>query len=307
MKFTPIFWSILLVLPALAAENTHAHGLWVWKTATVLEAPRSSETLRDFCRSSGVNEVYVSIPRRGDRALETRLVHLIAVLHKSSIRAEALLSSTDADEPGPHREKLLDEVAAILNFNQNHAAASFDGIHPSFDGIHASFDGIHASFDGIHLDIEPQQRPENKGPGNLGFLPGLVDAYRAVRKQAEAARLPVTADIQTKLLKGDVAQRKMLLSSLPRFTLMLYELNSPGDGTSSAEKADKVRTESRKYLAMAYEGMTDRALAKLVIGLRTPDYGDLLPQMLGTVDEANHGNPHYGGWALHSYNDHLSH
>ena len=35
-------------------------------------------------------------------------------------------------------------------------------------------------FDGIHLDIEPQQRPENKGPGNLRFLPGLADAYRAV-------------------------------------------------------------------------------------------------------------------------------
>ena len=32
-------------------------------------------------------------------------------------------------------------------------------------------------FDGIHLDIEPQQRPENKGSGNLGFLAGLVNAY----------------------------------------------------------------------------------------------------------------------------------
>ena len=41
----------------------------------------------------------------------------------------------------------------------------------------------------------------------------------------------------------------------------------------------------------------------LVIALRTPDYGGLLPQMLETLDDANHLNPHYQGWARDSYND----
>lgn len=94
-------------------------------------------------------------------------------------------------------------------------------------------------FDGIHLDIEPQQRPENKGPGNLRFLPGLADAFIAVRVLAESAGMTVNADIQNKLLKGDVAQRRMLLSSVPRVTLMMYELSSPDDGQTAEQKADK--------------------------------------------------------------------
>jgi hypothetical protein len=43
----------------------------------------------------------------------------------------------------------------------------------------------------------------------------------------------------------------------------------------------------------------------MVIALRTPDYGALLPRMLETLDDANHSNPHYQGWARHSYNDSL--
>jgi hypothetical protein len=178
----------------------------------------------------------------------------------------------------------LDHVRGVVQFNRNHPTDRFDG---------------------IHLDIEPQQRPENKGPGNLGFLPGLVDAYRAVRAQSERARLTVNADIQNKLLKGNLAQRRMLLSSLPRFTLMLYELSSPKDGESAELKREKLRAASRKFLAMAYDGLSDSNLAKTAIALRTPDYGGLLPQMLKTLDDANHANPHYQGWARHSYNDSL--
>jgi hypothetical protein len=54
---------------------------------------------------------------------------------------------------------------------------------------------------------------------------------------------------------------------------------------------------------MAYDGLSDRNLAKMAIALRTPDYGDLLPQMLRALDDANRANPRYLGWARHSYND----
>ena len=56
---------------------------------------------------------------------------------------------------------------------------------------------------------------------------------------------------------------------------------------------------------MAYQGLTEPNLAKMAIALRTPDYLDLLPQMLQKLDEANRANPHYLGWARHSYNDTL--
>jgi hypothetical protein len=286
----PVRIGCLLLLGALSisrlagAAPALVHGLWVWKSSTVLQAPHSAEALWDFCKSEEINEVYVSFSARSESSEENQLAHLIGLLHRSNIRVEALLSSTDADEAGKHRETLLHNVQQVVQFNQKHPATRFDG---------------------IHLDVEPQQRPENKGAGNLRFLPDLVDAFRAVRRAAEPNGMTVDADIQSKLLKGDLGERKMLLSSLPRVTLMMYELSSPGDRESNEQKAEKVEKASQKFLDMAYNGLSDQNLAKMVIGLRTPDYGELLPQMLKKLDDANRANPLYLGSARHSYNDFL--
>jgi hypothetical protein len=287
-KFLALFGFALLFtcLSASAQDGSRAHGLWVWKGSSLVAESGGAEKLRDFCRSEGINEIYISVSAHG-QMLQGDFPKLIDILHGSSVRVEALLSSETADQPGKHREKLLEEVRQVVRFNQGHPKRRFDG---------------------IHLDIEPQQRPENKGPGNLRFLPGLVEAYRAVSQLAEPAGLKVNADIQNKLLKGDLAQRKMLLTSLPRLTLMLYEVSSPNDGENTQQKTQKIQEASQKFLNMAYEGLqgADVAkmnLAKIEVGLRTPDYGSLLPGMLQAVDAANSANPHYAGWAWHSYND----
>jgi len=269
----------------LEAAPSLVHGLWVWKSPTVLEAARGAEGLRDFCQSEGINEVYVSVSERRAAAEENQFAHLITLLHCSNIRVEALLSSVDADEPGKHRETLLRHVQEIVKFNQMHRRDRFDG---------------------IHLDVEPQERPENKGSGNLRFLPGLTDAFRDVRGVAEPAGMTVNADIQNKLLKGDRGERRMLLSAVPRVTLMMYELSSPADGESAEQKADKVEKASKKFFDLAYDGLDDPNLARMAIALRTPDYGELLPQKLKILDETNRSNPHYLGWARHSYNDYLA-
>ncbi len=279
-----LFLTAILCVCFSAFAAGEVHGLWVWKTASILEVPRGAENLRDYCQSQGINEAYVSISTRDDSEEESRLAHLIDLLHRVNIRVEALLSSEDADEPGKHRDKLLEHVRGVLAFNQSHPKNHFDG---------------------IHLDIEPQQRPENKGAGNLRFLPGLVEAYRAVLAAVAPAHLTVNADIQNKPLKGNLDERRMLLTSLPRFTLMLYEVSSPADGDSVEAKAEKLKTTSQKFMAMAYEGLGDPNLAKMVIGLRTPDYGDQLPGMFKVLDEANGADAHYLGWAHHSYNDSL--
>jgi hypothetical protein len=258
------------------------HGMWVWKSPTVLAAPGAIEALRDFCKAQNITEIYVSISENSKAAEEGDLTRLIAAMHQINGRVEALLSSTEADEPGKHRETLLGHVREVVQFNASHPAAHFDG---------------------IHLDIEPQQRPENKGAGNLRFLPGLTDAFREATRIATAAGMTANADIQNKLLKGDLSERGMLLRSVPRLTLMMYELSSPDDGQSAAQKAAKAAESSQKYLQMAYEGVTGGNLAKMGIALRTPDYGDLLPQMLEALDAANRGDSHYLGWARHSYND----
>lgn len=280
------FLSLALARPLIAQAQGQAsgqiHGLWVWKGAEVAQDARGAQMLRDFCGSQDVNEVYLSVSSHGAMMPADSLSRLIRLLHRSHVRVEALLSSTDADEAGPHREKLLDHVREVVQFDQSHPTDAFDG---------------------IHLDIEPQQRPENKGAGNLRFLPGLVDAYSAVLALARPAHLTVNGDIQNKLLKGSVDERRSLLASLPRLTLMLYEVSSPGDGDSAEQQMEKLRTESRRYLAMAYDGVGNAGLARMVIGLRTPDYGDRLPAMLKALDETNGGDPHYLGWARHSYND----
>jgi len=117
--------------------------------------------------------------------------------------------------------------------------------------------------------------------------------------------MTVNADIQNKLLKGDPGERRMLLSAVPRVTLMMYELSSPGDGESVEQKAEKVEKASQKFLDLAYDGLGDRNLARMVIALRMPNYGELLPQMLKKLDDSNRANPHYMRWARHSYNDYL--
>jgi hypothetical protein len=277
---------LLLCLSASAQDGDRAHGLWVWKGPSLVAESGGAEKLRDFCRSEGINEIYISVSSHGEM-LQGDFPTLIDVLHRSNVHVEALLSSETADQPGKYREKLLEQVRQVIRFNQNHRKRSFDG---------------------IHLDIEPQQRPENKGPGNLRFLSVLVETYGAVRQLAEPAGLEVNADIQNKLLKGDLGQRRMLLTSLPRLTLMLYEVSNPNDGESTEQKKQKIQEASQKFLNMAYDGLqsTDAAkmnLATMTIGLRTPDYDSLLPGMLGAVEGANLRNPHYAGWAWHSYND----
>jgi hypothetical protein len=274
----------LCCLSASAQSDTLVRGLWVWKGPSIVAEPGGVEKLRNFCHSQGIDEVYISVSSHG-AMLQGDFSRLIDVLHRSQVHVEALLSSEDADEAGKHRDKLLDEVRQVVRFNQNHPQRRFDG---------------------IHLDIEPQQRPENKGAGNLRFLSGLVETYRAVRELAGASGLTVNADIQNKLLKGNLTQRQQLLSSLPRLTLMLYEVSGPNDGETSQQKTEKIQAASQKFLSMAYAGLPRAELAKMVIGLRTPDYGSLLPSMLKAVDAANSNNPHYAGSARHSYNDSLS-
>jgi hypothetical protein len=271
--------------PAAVAPTTIVHGLWVWKSAAVLGVPGGAERLRDFCGSNHITEVYVAVPSHANAGEDQDLVRLIHLLHAAGVRVEALLSSVDADEPGRPREKFIAHARTIVEFNARHGADRFDG---------------------LHLDIEPQQRPENKGQGNLRFVGDLVETYQAVRSVADAARMTVNADIQNKLLKGDLAERRLLLAALPRITLMLYELSSPTDGTSPEQQEEKLRKASAEYLAMAYQGLDAEGFASMVIGLRTPDYGSRLPEMLEVLDRDNGANAHYVGWARHSYNDYLN-
>lgn len=269
-------------LPAFAEERVH--GLWVWDTFVILDSPGSAERLHDYCKSQHINEVYVSVAGREGESDDRKLANLISVLHHAHIRVEALFGSSQADQPGRPREELLERVNGILEFNRQHQKTRFDG---------------------VHLDVEPHQRPENKGLNNRVFLPDLVDTYHAVQQLVAPAHMTVNADIPNRLLKGSLSERWILLSSLPRLTLMLYDLSNPGDGDSPETQAAKLRAASRRSLDTAYEGVSESHVAKMSIALNAPNYEQLLPMMLKTLDDAHHHNKHYLGWAAHSYNSYL--
>ena len=163
---------VLCLVPGAAAQGQNdqfVHGVWVWRTPILLDLPARGEALRNFCRLHQINEVYLSFTSQNSAAPEQQEIEkLVELLHKSHIRVEALLSSADADQPGKHRDKLMGHINEVVTFDREHP---------------------HQRFDGIHLDIEPQQRQENKGPGNLAFLPNLIDTYRAVLVVAEQTAL----------------------------------------------------------------------------------------------------------------------
>src|ERR1700755_1998031 len=182
MRIAATFLAVLLCwvsgTAAQGQRNQFVHGVWVWRTPILLDLPARGEALRDFCRANQINEVYLSFTSQNTASPEQQEIgKLIELLHKSHIRVEALLSSADADQPGNQHDKLMGHVNEVVTFNREHSRQRFDG---------------------IHLDIEPQQRQENKGPGNLGFLPNLLDTYHAVLAVAEQNQMTVNADIPNK-------------------------------------------------------------------------------------------------------------
>jgi hypothetical protein len=257
------------------AQDAPVHGMWIRKTPILLDLPSRGEALRNFCRDHQINEIYLAFTsQNGGSAEEQEIEKLIELLHRSHIRVEALLSSPDADQPGEHRDQLMAHVQEVLSYNQHHS---------------------HQRFDGIHLDIKPWDRPGNTG--DLAFLPNLLDAYKAVRMMAEQDQMIVNGDISPRLLKADITQRRALLTSLPRLTLLL------GEGKDSGDAQARLRQSVKQSFQAAYQGLDGADLARMAIGLKYSDYQQQLAPMLGIVQDTLSADPHYLGWAWHSYND----
>ena len=55
-------------------------------------------------------------------------------------------------------------------------------------------------------------------------------------------------------------------------------------GRRPSKRPRRLQKAARSFLTMAYDGLRGRNLARMAIALRTPDYGELLPQMLKKLD-----------------------
>ena len=114
-----------LAVAAPPSARPMVHGLWVWNAASILDSPAESKKLRDFAVAQRINEIYLSALSHGKFADAGALCSLVDSLHHSQVRSQALLSSTNADEPGEHRQRLLEEIKAVIHFDLEHAHCRF--------------------------------------------------------------------------------------------------------------------------------------------------------------------------------------
>ncbi len=260
-----------VVPPAISSATIPVHGLWTWRTATLLDDP---SPLLDACRSAGANEVYLAVT--DDLLRDPRLEHIVARLRERGLRVEALMGDPGWYRPAkwPAMLALIDDVIAY----DAHAAARFDA---------------------IHLDVEPHILPENRSLDVGSYLPSYIEGIRRARARADGAGLALSADVPRKFFHAPVEERDELVRAVPRLFLMLYELRGR-EGPLDDARAEVARASADSVRA-AYAGIDPAAQGELVVGLSVDDYGVRLAPMLSALDAANGTNARYAGWAIHDF------
>jgi hypothetical protein len=268
----------------VAQSQSSSHGMWVWNGTGIASDASRVALLHDVAVAKGIDEVYISAVPSGSDSSDRQISNLISTLHASSIRVEALLGSSTADEPGAPRDGLVTLVQNVISYNQRNPQARFDG---------------------VHLDIEPQQRPEYTS--GIGYLPNLIATYQAANSVAAPAGLAINADIAKGVISASLDQRRALLTSVPRLTLMLYQLGTQADSQSAAQNAAILDSAATDALQRIYDGVSGPGVATLAIGLNTPDFGaDSMPQMFVSLEQSGKMNSHYSGWSWEAYSDILA-
>ncbi len=253
-----------------------ARGLYVWKTAVLLDETDGATHLRELCASSGVGELYVSTPP--PVLQDPRFAPFLGALVRQGLRIEALFGEATWYRPD-ERDRLLGRIGDVARFNAAHAEARFAA---------------------VHLDIEPHQLPENKGPDNLTFLPDFTRAIASARDEAARAGMSLSVDIPRKLFRADAPSRAALFVAAPRFFLMLYEIHDPSRADPAAMLTE-VNAAVDQQLRLANEGLEPGAVGHIAVALRTEDYGTTTATVAQGMDSAHRGQAGFSGWAVHDY------
>lgn len=266
------------VPPRAPQTAVPARGLWVWHTRSLLADP---SPLLDFCRRTGTNEVYLSVPH--EVLVDPRLSSLVARLASSAVRVEALIGDASwyRSEQAAAMVALIDDVLA-------------------FDARSAH------GFAAIHLDVEPHTLPENRDADVMSYLPAYLAAMHLARETAARGALTIGADIPRKFLQAPTATRLALEQTVPRLFVMLYPLRhhlDPGD-----IPANELAAASRASLRAAYDDLgasppASSSSGQMIIGIGGSDYRGRLGEMRAAVERANASNPRYGGWAIHDFTE----
>ncbi len=251
------------------AKNGYTEAIWLWNTAEVLKrGPR--EAFINFCKSKGVNKVFVSINKKVVSSIEqsSDLQTFIAHLHYAGIKAAALMG-----EPiwvyEKNRQKMLKKIRLVLEYNDN-------TIDP-------------ARFDAIHLDIEPHTLAE-WGDYKKFLINNLAETLKLANNITSRGkhRLPLEIDIPTFYHKVDKTALEKIVQNADSVTIMAYERPT----------AESVMKSVENILDLA-----SRMDKQILIGFNAKEFSEeeMLENLIKNVGDKVSLEKTFSGFAIHDY------
>lgn len=157
-------------------------AMWVWETEELLGDEQSQDQLLDFCKKSGITEIFLQLPyekkEQGSKREiiwdESKVKSLLAELHSAEIRIHAL----DGDPRFALREWHDHVIATIQSIVQFNKSAKLD-----------------ERFDGIRYDNEPYLLPNFAGIQKESILRQYLTLLRISRGITDTAGLEFGVDI----------------------------------------------------------------------------------------------------------------
>jgi hypothetical protein len=150
-------------------------AMWVWETEALLADDTLREQLLATCAANAISDVFLQVvgAAPGSAAWDAML-GLVADLHSAGVRVEALDGSPKYAN-AEHHAIAVAVAKAVVQSNRSQSKAR--------------------QFDGLRFDIEPYLLPGFSGPAKRRILEEYLAVLDKLHKVAEAAGLPLGADI----------------------------------------------------------------------------------------------------------------
>lgn len=251
-------------------EQTTVRAMWVWKTYDIIHDNAGVEDFLSFCRSRGINRVFLSVT---GKMLKTRkrkmaLSAFVASLHQAGLKVSALMGESHWVFPDK-RKVLLSRINDIHSYNQQNSTFS--------------------RFDAIHLDIEPHTLASWKSRKEKYldlFIETLAEAREYLQRHDTGMNLEI--DIPAFWSKINRSHLNAMLQLVDLTTIMAYERK-----TASRIIRSTARIREQGFLSGT----------PVIIGLNVPDFKtekQLEHLIKTTMAQFNAADQPYG-FGIHHY------
>lgn len=255
-----------------SADTDRTKATWLWDTEWIRD---SGEDIVSFCRTNGVNLIYLQISARVE---QTTYREFIRRAHEAGIDVHALNGAPEWAKER-HEEEGKSFIRWVSDYNRQAAEGE--------------------RFAGVHLDVEPYLLPEWKQE-EASLVHSWVDNMKIWLEAGREAGLYMAADVPFWLPRLDMPTgngkvSSWMLEQFDSLTIMAYRDNS-----------DAIYESSKKLLSQA-----DELGKPIVIGLelgKTNEGGylsfhgkplDYFEEQLRDVKELGASHSSFAGAAVH--------